>query len=131
MAAILVCPIDGCLPADNGTDQSKTNNVVNTTTGLDVNGNAAHCPACGTALIVVNTTTVQNLTGVVAASQHPADIDAAYVTATDSPEAQQGTSHAITGQTPRIQHAFKNASGVVTRGTSTITAETVNSTVGP
>lgn len=131
MAAIWVCPIDGCLPADNGTDQTKVNNVVNTTTGLDVNGNAAHCPICGSAAIVVNQTTVQNETGVAAVSQTPANVDTVYVTAADSTLAQQGTLTTRTGSSSVVPHAYKNTAGVVTRGTSTVTAETLNAVVGP
>lgn len=96
-------------------------------TGLDVNGNPPHCPLCGTASNVLSPAQVNFLTGVVAASQHPADVDKVYVTQTDSPEAQQGTASTLTGQTPRISHGF----AALNRGTSTVTAETINTTVGP
>lgn len=129
MAAILVCPICGCLPADNGSDTSKTNNVVNGTTGVDVNGNAAHCPLCGTAQLVVDQTRVTTLTGVASGSQHPADIDAVYTTQTNSGEAQFGsTAYTTVGQNLK---PFPHGYAVLNRGTSTVTAETVNATVGP
>lgn len=206
MTTFLVCPLDGCLPPDNGTDVTKTNNVVPTAsdavqtasgvigsasgttiivvtggnfavgqyvqipsrgpermkitgiatntltvtrsakgetalatialndvvlTGLDVNGEVPHCPVCGTALQVYDATKVTTLTGVAAGSQHPVDVDKAYVVQTDSPEAQVGTSSTLTGQAPRVSHTFPNTAGVVTRGSATVTAETINATVGP
>ncbi len=131
MAAIWVCPIDGSLPADNGTDQTKTNNVVNATTGLDVNGFAAHCPICGTAMIVVDQTKVQTETGVAAATQTPANVDSVYVTQADSPLAQQGTVESLTGFGSVVSHGFAAVGGVVNRGTSTATAETLDAVVGP
>lgn len=132
MAATWVCPIDGSVPADNGSDQTKTNNVVNTTTGLDVNGNAPHCPLCGAAMVVLAAlTAVTTATG--QATPHPADVDATYVTMADSPLGQQvSTAYAATGTgtllkvASRYPHAFK-----LTRGDQTVTAETVNTTVGP
>lgn len=129
MAAILVCPICGCLPADNGSDTSKTNNVVNSTTGLDVNGNAAHCPLCGTAQLVVDQTHVAAVTNVVSGSQVPADIDATYVTNTKSSLGQWGASaYTVLGQNqPPYPHGY----AALKRGDATVTAESVNSTVGP
>lgn len=127
MTALLVCPICGSLPADNGSDTSKTNNVVNATSGLDVNGNAPHCPLCGTAQQVVDQTKVQTLTGVTSGNQHPADIDAVYVTNTSAPLAQQGTAYTLTGRPSPVAHGY----AVLRRGDQTVTAETENSTVGP
>lgn len=129
MTAILVCPICGSVPADNGSDTSKTNNVVNATSGLDVNGNPAHCPLCGSAQIVVDQTKVTTVTGVASGSQHPADVDATYVTNTFSASAQFGaTAYAVQGQR---QTPFPHGFSALKRGDQTVTAETINSTVGP
>jgi hypothetical protein len=122
----LVCPICGSLPADNGTDTSKTNNVVNAGTGLDVNGNAPHCPLCGTAQLVVDQTKVTTQTGVAALSQVPADIDAVYVTGANAALEQPVAvaTRTLTGLPSKFTHGYATPN----RGTATITAETVNGT---
>lgn len=203
MATNFVCPINGALPADNGT-ASATNNTVPTQsdavaagstvigstsatginvttganfhvgdwiqiptrnekmqvtgvasntltvargnpasgaialndviiTGFDVNGNPPHCPVCGSAMLPVDPARVTAVTGVAAGSQHPADIDATYVTEADSPYAQWGaTAYTLSGQrTPVQPHKFATSGGNVTRGDKTVTPETINATVGP
>lgn len=131
MSAILVCPIDGCLPGDNGTDTSKTNNVVQAS-GLDVNGNAVHCPVCGSAMVVADQTHVQTVTGVASAAQHPVDIDFAYVTQSTNAEGQQGTKYTpAAGYVPVYEHSFAESGGAVSRGTATVAPETVNTVAGP
>lgn len=128
MATNWVCPVCGSLPGDNGSDTSKTNNVVGTTATGDVNGNPPHCPMCGTAQLVAVAATIATATGVSSGSQHPANIDAVYVTATDAQNAQAiSTSVTLTGLPPKYIHGY----AVLKRGDQTITAETVNSTVGP
>lgn len=66
-------------------------------TGLDFNGQPAHCPLCGSGMSAVDATKVTTLTGVAAGSQHPADVDVAYGTNADSVLAQQGTAYTSTG----------------------------------
>jgi hypothetical protein len=210
MATFWVCPINGMLPADNGTDQTKVNNVVpsesdavvtastvigaatnpgtvivttganfavgdvlwiptrgeklqvlskstNTLTcsrgfagtpissaiaiadviltGFDVNGNPPHCPLCGSAMQVMDPAKVTTQTGVAAGSQHPVDADAVYVTSaftgTNFAGEGQGTAVYTTGAKftaePLLQHAF----AALNRGTATVTASTLNTTVGP
>lgn len=206
MATSFVCPIDGCLPSDNGTlsnangtvptesdavvtasgvigSTSGTTIIVTTganfhvgdyiqiptrsewflitsistntltvtraqlgsaasgaiavndviLTGRDVNGNAPHCPICGAAAVPVDPAVVTTKTGVAAGSQHPADVDAAYVTNTDSALGQYATSaYTLSGQRAPVQpHAFSNSSHNVSRGTVTVAAETINATQGP
>lgn len=99
--------------------------------GLDARGNAPHCPVCGTAVLTMNSTLVTTATGVSGGSQVPADADATYVTAADSPLAQTGTSYTMSAVNPLISHTYAKASGVVNRGTATVTPETLNSTLGP
>ena len=207
MATFFVCPINGAIPADNGSDTSKANNVVPTesdsvqtasavigstsattlivatganfhvgdyiyivgrnewmqvtgvstntltvlraqrgtvasgaialndpiVTGMGADGNPPHCPVCGSAMNFVDTSVVTARTGVAAGSQHPADVDAVYVTATDSPLAQFGaTAYTLSGQRSPVQpHKFSTTGGNVTRGDKTVTPETINATVGP
>lgn len=102
-------------------------------TGVDVAGNPPHCPVCGAAMIAVDPAKVTAMTGVAAGSQHPADIDATYVTATDSALAQFGaTAYTLSGQrSPVMPHKYSTTGGNVTRGTSTVTPETVNTVAGP
>ena len=91
-------------------------------------GHAPHCGLCGSALVLVDQTHVQTLTGVAAASQHPADIDAVYVVNSDNPEGQaHSTAYALTGRESVYPHSFS----VTNRGTQSVTPETVNGTVGP
>lgn len=98
-------------------------------TGLDQNGNPPHCPVCGSAVNVLFPSQVANVTGVAAASQHPADVDAVLVTNAEDAEAQIGaTAYALTGRPAVYPHGFK---GSTTRGTATVTAETINTVVGP
>lgn len=207
MATFWACPINGMVPADNGTDVSKANNVVpsesdavvtastaiaslvgvtvivttganfhvgdviwiptrgekmlvtgiatNTLTvtrgyagtpasaaiaiadviltGLDVNGNAPHCPLCGSAMNVVDPAKVTTQTGLAAGSQHPVDVDAVYVTGVAGPiVAGEGivTSY-TTGAKFTAQPLGAHTNAVLTRGTVTVTASTLNSTVGP
>lgn len=152
MATTWVCPIDGLLPADNG---SNTN--TNYTTGasalptygsdgqpqtfpaqVNLNGAAAigdswgnppHCPVCGSACIVLAPALVTTRTGVASGSQHPVDVDATYTAQADSPLAQGGaTPYVIVGGQSTQPHKYV---GSLTRGTVTITAETLNTVVGP
>jgi hypothetical protein len=145
MATNWVCPIDGALPADNGTDTSKSNNSIGASATGDVNGNPPHCAVCGTALIVASATVVTAKTGVASGSQTPANIDAAYVTQTSSQSAQYTTAGAtaITGGQSIYPHTYAAVAGVVKRGNQTadintatggalnVTAETINAVQGP
>lgn len=164
MATNWVCPIDGCIPADVGSatsgsygpDQTKGANslyvynegdsswsastgsqvAINGAAALgDFNGLPPHCPICGSALLAASATLVTTRTGVASGSQHPADIDATYVTATDAPTAQYTTApYAIVGGQSVQPSTFTAGGGsahTVQRGTVAVTAETVNGTQGP
>lgn len=132
MATNWVCPIDGAVPADNGTNQTPTGNQIGSTDTHDINGFPYHCPLCGSGMIVASATLITTETGVASGSQHPIDIDTVYVTSTDAASAQLGgTSRTIVGGPNVLVHTFAKSSGVVNRGTATVTPETVNSTVGP
>lgn len=160
MATNWVCPIDGCLPADNGSNTATLfSNGANSVATIraedaewvasagaqvalngaaalgDYNGLAPHCPVCGAATIAANAAFVTTRTGVASGSQHPADVNAAYVTATDAPLAQSGaTPYAITAGQAVQPHVFtkgQGSTGTVPRGTATVTAETINATQGP
>lgn len=98
-------------------------------TGLDVNGNAPHCPLCGAASNVLFPSVVASVTGVAAGSQHPADVDAVYVTNAENVEGQPGaTAYTLQGERESVYpHKFAAAN----RGTATVTAETINGTLGP
>lgn len=132
MTATLICPLDGAVPGDAGTNTTPVNNQINSTTGLDANGNPAHCPICGSAMQVADTTATTGRiavqTGVAQANQHPVDADFVYVTQADSPLAQVGTAYTSTGtiKTTRISHTVS-----LHRGTATVTAETLDTVVGP
>lgn len=154
MATVWVCPIDGCLPADNGTntatlfadgssvaqtldslgqpttDQTSNQVALNGAAAIgDWWGNPPHCPVCSSAMIVGSATKVTAATGISSGSQHPIDYDATYTAADSSLEAQFGaTSYTMSVGEPVFPHAY---TGSLTRGTATITAETVNTTVGP
>lgn len=52
MATFFACPIDGCLPADNGLDQTKPNNVVNANSDSVVTASGVIGSAVGTTVIV-------------------------------------------------------------------------------
>lgn len=165
MATAWVCPIDGMVPADAGSaassttygpDQTKGANssatmseatgqwIASTGSQVNLNGAAAlgdfnglppHCPVCGAAMNVVSATVITAQTGVSSGSQHPADVNAWYVTTTDSFEAQENAaSYAMSLQNPRQPHAFTAGGGsahTVARGTAVVTAATLNSTQGP
>lgn len=210
MPTTMVCPIDGCVPPDNGTNTGPANNALNVgsdvvvtastvigstvgtsliigtganfaagnyvsiptrgeimklvslstntwtvlraqlgtvasaaiavgdviLSGVDVNGNPAHCPLCGSAMQVANPATVTTQTGVAIGSQHPLESRAVYavgvagpINAVGMPEGQ-GTSYA-TGAKFSVQPILQHAFSVLKRGDQTVTAETVNGTVGP
>lgn len=149
MSTNWVCPIDGCLPADNGTNTATINtHGANAASTYDYQGQPTvagssvaltaaalgdywaqpvHCPVCGSGMIVSSATVVTAATGVASGSQVPADLDATYVVATDSPEAQFGA----TVYTRYGDGVYPHAFSVLSRGTATVTAETINSVVGP
>lgn len=160
---IWVCPIDGMVPADAGSaatsttygpDQTKgasTAATISEETGAwiastgsqgaigsavgDFNGLPPHCPVCSCAMIKASATVITTQTGVSSGSQHPTDVNAWYVTTSDSLEAQtNAASYAMALQNPRQPHAFTAGGGsahTVARGDKVVTATTLNSTQGP
>lgn len=144
MATLWVCPIDGCVPADNGTDTSKANNQIGSSATGDANGNPPHCPVCGAAQVVYSATKVTSLTGVASGSQTPANVDSVYVLQTNVASSQPGaTGVTLTGYQTRYPHTYAASGGVIKRGNQVtdintptasalnVTAETLNTVQGP
>jgi hypothetical protein len=102
-------------------------------TGFDVNGNPPHCPICGSAMQLMNPVTVTAQTGLAAGSQHPVDADAVYVTGVAGPivEGEGKVTSYTTGTKFTAQPLGQHAFAALKRGDQTVTASTLNATVGP
>lgn len=104
-------------------------------TGFDAAGNAPHCPLCGSAMNIMDPVKVTAATGVASGSQHPVDADATYAIGVAGPvvsgQGEGVLSSYTTGTKFTAQPLGQPTRTKVTRGDATVTASTLNSTVGP